>query len=103
MFEWAGRPHQIVSGQTRVSDGLLIHIKFQRVTFFYRGVGRVVYGYNGKKDTDDSKLRRFAILPIEKTDEVPAAPYVPGTIALAAQRAKYPSLYPESTFQSGRL
>jgi hypothetical protein len=217
LFEWAGRPHQIVSGQTRVSDGIFIHIKIQRVTFFYRGVGRVVYGYNGSKKawlfqavvadplafeqefsyrdrarelglvddptlemiqlvsgytasiksvveknyqrqtrplefmdtaaeilvtqfeaaddpvkvdmhawicrlltmhggrryatilaqvakgTDDSKLRRFAILPIEKTDEVPAEPYVPGTITLAAQRAKYPSLYPESTYQSGRL
>jgi hypothetical protein len=217
LFEWAGRPHQIVSGQTRVSDGILIHIKIQRVTFFYRGVGRVVYGYNGNKKvwlfqavvadplafeqefsyrdrardlglpdeptlemiqlvsgytasiksvveknyqrqtrplefmdtaaeilvtqfataddpvkvdmyawicrlltmhggrryaailaqvakgTDDSKLRRFATLPIEKTNEVPAEPYVPGTISLAAQRAKYPSLYPESTFQSGRL
>ncbi len=217
LFEWAGRPHQIVSGQTRISDGILIHVKIQRLTFFYRGVGRVIYGYNGSKKawlfqavvadplafeqefayrdrtrelglpdeptlemiqlvsgytasiksvveknyqretrplefmdtaaeilvtqfeaaddpvkvdmhawicrlltmhggqryaallarvakgTDDSKLRRFAILPIEKTDEVPAEPYVPGTISLAAQRVKYPSLYPESTFQSGRL
>jgi hypothetical protein len=217
LFEWAGPPHQIVSGQTRVSDGILIHIKIQRVTFFYRGIGRVVYGYNGSKKawlfqavvadplafeqefsyrdrarelglvddptlemiqlvsgytaslksvveknyqretrplefmdtaaeilvtqfetaddpvkvdtyawicrlltmhggqryaaildrvakgTNDSKLRRFAILPIEETDEVPAEPYVPGTISLAAQRVKYPSLYPESTLQSGRL
>jgi hypothetical protein len=217
LFEWAGRPHQIVSGQTRVSDGILIHIKIQRIAFFYRGVGRAVYGYvAGKRawefqavvadplafeqeysyrdrardlglpddptlemmqlvsgytasmksvveknyhretrplefmdtaaeilatqaatakdpvtidmyawicrlltqhggqryaailarvaaDTDDSKLRRFAILPIEKTHEVPAAPYVAGTLSLAAQRAKYPSLYPDSTFQSGRL
>ncbi len=55
------------------------------------------------KGTDDPKLRRFAMLPIEKTDDVPAASYVPGTISLVAQRAKYPSLYPESTYQSGRL
>ena len=55
------------------------------------------------KGTDDPKLRRFAILPVEETDEVPAEPYVPGTISLAAQRAKYPSLYSQSTFQSGRL
>ena len=27
LFEWAGRPHQIVSGQTRVTDGIFIHIK----------------------------------------------------------------------------
>lgn len=217
LFEWAGRPHQIVSGQTRVSDGIFIHIKIQRIAFFYRGVGRVVYGYvAGKRawefqavvtdpmafeqefayrdrarelglpdgptlemmqlvsgytasiksvveknyqretrplefmdtaaeilatqaatakdpvtvdmhawicrlltqhggqryaailarvarETDDSKLRRFAILPIEKTHEVPAEPYIVGTTSLSAQRGKYPSLYPESTFQSGRL
>jgi hypothetical protein len=34
---------------------------------------------------------------------LPQEPYVPGTISLAAQRTKYPSLYPDSTFQSGRL
>lgn len=217
LFEWSGKPQQIVSGQTRVSDGILIHVKIQRLAFFYRGVGRVVYGYDGgdklwkfqavvadplafeeefsyrdrarepgvpdgptlemiqlasgytasikhvveinyrresrplefmdtaaeilatgfatakdpvtvdmyawicrlltqhggqryaailKKvadETEDSKLRKFALLPIEPTNEVPAAPYVPGTVSLAAQRAKYPSLYPDSTFQSGRL
>ena len=54
-------------------------------------------------ETADSKLKRYASLPIEATNAVPAEPYVPGTISLAAQRAKYPSLYPESTFQSGRL
>jgi hypothetical protein len=220
LFEWAGRPQQIVSGQTRVSDGILIHIKVQRISFFYRGIGRVVYGYSSgfrreedwlfqavvadplafesefsyrerakelgmpdsptlemmqlvsgytasmknvvetnyrresrplefmdtaaeilatqfktandpvtvdmyawicrlltmhggqryaaivqrvASETPDSKLKRFAELPIEPTTEVPAEPYVPGTISLAAQRAKYPALYPESTFQSGRL
>ncbi len=211
LFEWAGKPHQIVTFENRVG------YKVQRMTFFYRGVGRVVYGYNGneklwlfqavvadplafeqefsyrgraaqlglpdeptlemiqlasgytasirlavernnlrkkrplefldtaaeilatqfKEEVDpvrvdmlawisrlltthggqryapllsrvargakDYKLRRFAVWAIEKTDEVPAEPYVPGTISLAAQRAKYPSLYPESTFQSGRL
>jgi hypothetical protein len=34
---------------------------------------------------------------------LPQEAYVPGTISLDAQRAKYPPLYPESTFQSGRL
>jgi hypothetical protein len=215
LFEWAGKPHQIVSGQTRVSDGLLIHVKIQRITFFYRGLGRAVYGYkNGKwlfqavvadplafeqefpyRDraqalglpddatlemmqlvsnytasmknvveknyhrehrplefmdtaaeilvkqfqaandpatidayawicrlltqhggnryatilqkvavgTTDSKLERFARLPIEKGSELPQEPYVAGTLSLDAQRAKYPTPYPESTFQSGRL
>lgn len=219
LFAWAGRPHQIVSGQTRVTDGLLIHVKIQRIAFFYRGLGRVVYGYdNGTENkgwqfqavvadplafeqefayrdratplgmpddrtlemmqlvsgytasmknvvevsyhrdsrplefvdtaaeilatqfrtaddpvkvdmyawicrllaqrggqryaailrhvaaqTPDAKLKRFAQLPLENTNGVPTEPYVPGTIALDTQRAKYPPLYPESTFQSGRL
>jgi hypothetical protein len=216
LFEWAGKPQQIVSGQTRVSDGILIHIKIQRVTFFYRGLGRVVYGYNGSKkvwlfqavvadplafeqefsyrdrarelglpddpslemiqlvsgytasirraveknylretrppefmdsaaeilatrfeaandpveidmlawicrllskhddqryaallsrvtrDAQELKLSRYA----ERSNESgkkPAKSYIPGAISLAAQRAKYPSLYPDSTFQHGRL
>jgi hypothetical protein len=215
LFAWAGKPQQIVSGQTRVSDGILIHVKIQRITFFYRGLGRVVYGYKEDKwvfqavvadplafeqefsyrnrakelglpddatlemmqlvsnytasmknvveknyhrehrslefmdtaaevlakqfqaasdpvtvdtyawicrlltqhgglrydallkrvaaETSDSKLRRFAMLPIEKDSELPQEPYLPGTISLDAQRAKYPPLYPESTYQSGRL
>jgi len=217
LFEWQGKPHQIVSGQTRVSDGILIHVKIQRLTFFYRGLGRVVFGYekdfnewtfqavvadpmafeqefayrdraaalglpddptlemmqlvsgytasmriavekNYRRDTvplafmdtaaeilatqfqsandpvtidmyawicrlltthgggryqstlervaaqtGDSKLKRFAQLPIEPRPAAPAQPYFTGTISLAAQHAKYPPLYPESTFQSGRL
>jgi hypothetical protein len=222
LFAWAGRPQQIVSGQTRVTDGLIIQVKIQRLTFFYRGIGRVVYGYSSGKgarsetgwlfqavvadplafeqeftyreraqelgmpddatlemmqlvsnytasmknvvemnyrrekrplefvdtaaeilakqfrtangpveidmyawicrlltqhggrryvairekvaaETQDEKLRRFARLPIEKGSELPQEPYVPGTISLDAQRAKYPPLYPDSTFQSGRL
>lgn len=222
LFEWAGKPQQIVSGQTRVTDGLLINVKLQRLAFFYRGLGRVVYGYASDKtgyseagwkfqavvadplafeqefsyrerarllgmpdnatlemiqlasgytsavknavqinyrrssrplefmdtaaeilatgfqaaddpvkidtyawicrlltqhggqryaallqrvaaETQDPKLKRFAQRPIEKTVQMPAEPYVPGTVSLAAQRAQYPSPYPASTFQSGRL
>lgn len=217
LFAWAGKPHQIVSGQTRVSDGLLIHVKIQRIAFFYRGLGRVMYGYNKNLDrwqfqsvvadplafeqefsyrdraqelglpddatlemtqlvsnytaamknvveknyhrerrplefmdtaaeilarqfqtakdpvtvdmyawicrlltqyggnryadilktvaeqTRDEKLRRFAKLPIENGSVLPQESYVPGAISLDAQRAKYSPLYPESTFQSGRL
>jgi hypothetical protein len=216
LFEWAGPPHHIRSGQTRVSDGI-INVKVQRIAFYYRGLGRVVYGYRrlegdwlfqavvadplvfeqeftyrdrakelglpddatlemmqlvsgytastknvvemnyrrasrplefmdtaaeilatqfksaddpvtvdmfawicrlltqhgGQRyvailervaaETSDDKLRRFAQLPIEKTTEVPATPYVPGTISLPAQRAKYPPPYPDSTFRSGHL
>jgi hypothetical protein len=54
-------------------------------------------------ETPEAKLKRFAELPIGNTSALPAEPYVPGTISLAAQRAKYPSPYPESTFQSGHL
>lgn len=217
LFEYAGKPHQVVSGQTRVSDGLLIHVKIQRISFFYRGLGRVVYGYKEKADewqfqavvadplafeqefsyrdratelglpddaslemmqlvsnytasmknvveqrhrrgnpsleftdtaaevlarqfqtardpvtidmyawicrlltqyggnryvavletvasqTSDPKLKRFANLPIQPDSKLPQDAYVPGTISLDAQRAKYPPLYPDSTYQSGRL
>jgi hypothetical protein len=34
---------------------------------------------------------------------VPAQPYLPGTISLPAQRAKYASPYPDSTLTNGRL
>lgn len=216
LLEWAGKPQQLVSGQTRVTDGVFIDVKVQRLTFYYRGLGRAVFGYQGKKGwqfqavvadplafekefsyrdrarelgmpddatlemiqlvsgytaatknvvetsyhrgtpsrefmdtaaeilatqyrsaddpvkidmyawicrllaehggpryaavlasvaqgTRDQKLRRFASLPVQPTNEKAVVPYVPGTISLAAQRAKYPSPYPESTFESGRL
>jgi hypothetical protein len=217
LFAWAGKPHQIVSGQTRVSDGLLIHVKIQRMTFFYRGLGRVVFAFpqggdewefqsvvadpmafeqefpyrdraqelglpddatlemqqlvsnytasiryvaeksylrghrtlefmdtaaeilisqfqtaNDPVKVDmyawlcrvltrdggsryaailrtvanqaaDSKLQRYARQKIEANSSFPPEPYVPGTISLDAQRAKYPPLYPDSTWQSGRL
>jgi hypothetical protein len=53
------------------------------------------------RDAQELKLARYAEL--SNKSKKPAEPYVPGTISLAAQRVKYPSLYPESTFQSGRL
>jgi hypothetical protein len=221
LIAWAGKPQQIVIGQTRVTDGL-INVKIQRLTYFYRGLGRVVFGYSTGKfihskvgwlfqavvadplafeqeftyraraqqlglpdtptlemmqlvsgytaamkvslqtnynretrpleymdtaaeilatqfdksddpvvidthawicrilsqhggqryaailaqvaaDAPDRKLRRYADLFIEPTTEVPATPYVPGTISLDTQRAKFPSPYPESTFQYGQL
>ncbi len=49
MFALAGPPQHVVSGLTRVSDGFLIHLKFLRLTFYYRGQGRVVFGFNKKK------------------------------------------------------
>jgi len=54
-------------------------------------------------ETDVTKLKRFAQLPAEPGAAAPAEPYVVGTISLATQRAKYPPLYPDSTFQSGVL
>jgi hypothetical protein len=216
LLEWAGRPQQIVMGQTRVTDGMLIVVKVQRLSFFYRGLGRAVFGYQGKKGwkfqavvadplafeqefsyrdrarelgmpdtatlamiqlasghaaamkiavegayrrgtasrefidtaseilatqyastddpfrldvyawicrlladrggpryatvlyqvekgTRDEKLRRYAGLPVQPTNEVPVVQYQPGTISLAAQRAKYPSPYPGSNYESGHL
>jgi hypothetical protein len=215
LFEWAGRPHHITARQNRASDGSLV-VKVQRLTFYYRGLGRVVYAYRAmqgewlfqtvladplafehelpyraraadlglpdsttlemmqlvsdytismklaielnyrrgkpplefldtaaeilatqfKSSTDpvrvdmyawicrlltqhggpryaavlqtvaqngDAELSRFAQLRMGHVTDVPVTPYVPGTISLSAQRGKYPSPYPESTFQGGRL
>lgn len=215
LFQWAGRPHHVVSDQRRVSDGI-IHVKFQRIDFYYRGLGRVTYHYRSTQrdwmfkevvadplafeeefpyrqraaqlgmpdpltlemiqlvsnypasmrvalqmnfrrsmrplefmdtaaeildrqfksakdfdtvdvhawicrllatyggsryeailqrvaaETTDSKLRRFARMPIEPNSQLPQAPYVPGTMSLDVQRAKYPSLYPDSTVTGRR-
>jgi hypothetical protein len=46
--------------------------------------------------TDDVKLKRFANLPRLANDDVPRTRYEPGTISLAAQRAKYPTPYPDA-------
>lgn len=46
------------------------------------------------------KLRHYASRKIKKVAHVPAQPWQPGTISLTAQRAKYPSLYPQSTYES---
>lgn len=50
MFKLAGKPHHIVSGATRVTDGFLIHLKFLRLTFFYKGQGRVTFAYDKGND-----------------------------------------------------
>jgi hypothetical protein len=207
LFKWAGRPHRILSNQTIYRDPLF-KFKGDRIAFYYRGLGRVLYSYNRMQgdwifaglvadplafedafgppdaptlamiqlvsgftaamknavetshrrkvptlefmdtaaeilvtqfessddpavidvyawmcrmltrhggvrysavlqrvatETPDAKLRKFARLQIAAAAGVPADPYVPGSISLDAQRAKYPSPYPESTFQAGRL
>jgi hypothetical protein len=207
LFAWAGRPQQIAGNRTSFTDGI-ITIKGDRLAFYYRGLGRVLFdfdrlqrdwvlkgivvdplafegefatfdpaklgmtqlvsGYTASmknaveinhrrgartlefmdtaaeilatrfrssedpaaidmyswicrlltqhggpryaailervaKDTTDDKLQRFATLKIEPAPDVPATPYVPGTISLERLREQYPSPFPESTFQSGRL
>lgn len=44
LYAWAGRPHEMISSQTRASDGL-IDIEVQRLAVYYRGIGRAVFGY----------------------------------------------------------
>jgi hypothetical protein len=70
----------------------------------YSWICRVLSGHGGPRyaailarvaaETPDSKLKRYASLPIEPGSAAPAEPYVPGTISLGALRAKYPSPYP---------
>lgn len=55
------------------------------------------------RDTDDEKLRRFASLPIQRSNGVDTAPYVAGSVSLTELRARYPALYPGRTYLSGAL
>jgi hypothetical protein len=48
-----------------------------------------------KKNAKDLKLKRYAEQPIHKTG--PENVFVPGALSLDAQKAKYPSLYPQIT------
>jgi hypothetical protein len=41
-----GRPQYIGSGQLRVGERILIDVHIQRMTFFYRGLGKVTFQYD---------------------------------------------------------
>ncbi len=43
-----GPPHQILSNQNIYRDPIL-KIKVNRIAFYYRGIGRVLYGFNTLK------------------------------------------------------
>jgi hypothetical protein len=49
------------------------------------------------------KLRKYAEFVIRKQSNVPPEPFIPGSVSLAAQARKHPTLYPEVAFRSGRL
>jgi hypothetical protein len=42
-----GRPQYIGSGQLRVGERIIIDVHIQRMTFYYRGLGRVTFQYKG--------------------------------------------------------
>lgn len=49
LFQLMGRPHAVLTSQTLVSDGMLVHVRTQRLFVYYRGVGRVLFQYNREK------------------------------------------------------
>ena len=49
------------------------------------------------------KLRKYAELPQEQTNNRNNVPYIEGTVSLEAMRAKYPPLYPQRQFTSGQI
>lgn len=49
LFQLMGRPHAVLTSQTLVSDGMLVHVRTQRLFVYYRGVGRVLFQYDREK------------------------------------------------------
>jgi hypothetical protein len=76
----------------------------------YSWICRVLSGHGGQRyaailarvaaQAPDSKLKRYASLPVEAGSAAPAEPYVPGTMSLGVLRAKYPSPYPPAARSS---
>lgn len=49
LFELMGYPQAVLTSQTRVTDGILVHVRTQRLFVYYRGVGRVLFQYDREK------------------------------------------------------
>jgi hypothetical protein len=49
LFQLMGRPHSVLTSQTLVTDGMLVHVRTQRLFVYYRGVGRVLFQYVREK------------------------------------------------------
>jgi len=45
LFTIAGPPQSVLSAQTLVTDAVLVHVRVQRLWFYYRGVGRALFQY----------------------------------------------------------
>jgi hypothetical protein len=54
-----------------------------------------------RRGAHDDKVKRHAALPIMNVKDVPADPYVPGSVSLPAQREKYPALYADAYANGG--
>jgi hypothetical protein len=67
------------------------------------GGPRYVRVIRAANKSEGKRTWRQALAPIREVEGVPRAAFEPGSISLAAQSAKYPSLYPEVRFSSGRL
>jgi len=49
LFQLMGSPHAVLTSQTLVTDGMLVHVRTQRLFVYYRGVGRVLFQYEREK------------------------------------------------------
>jgi hypothetical protein len=49
LFQLMGPPHAVLTSQTLVTDGILVHVRTQRLFVYYRGVGRVLFQYLREK------------------------------------------------------
>jgi hypothetical protein len=68
-----------------------------------RGGARYAAIITAAKRSDGSRTSTQAFAEVRKVKGITRTPYADGGISLAAQRVKYPSLYPEVQFMSGRL
>jgi hypothetical protein len=68
-----------------------------------RGGARYAAIITAAKRSAGSRTSTQAFAEVRKVKGITRTPYADGGISLAAQRTKYPSLYPEIQFMSGRL
>ena len=80
-----------------------VHAWMCRVLVTYGGPRHASVLQSVAATTQNPKLRKYALLPQEKTGNPNTAPYVEGSVSLEALRARYPQPYPQRQFTSGQI